>query len=108
MFQRFVDPKVVVSLACLADVFGILNSFSIPPRAAEATLSEAKGKVQSFKEKLGPWSLVPEEDGGNPKTMQIFLSFRFSTSRGTESLRERYYVPRNSESHHGGNYAEFG
>jgi hypothetical protein len=43
----------VISVACLADVFGILNSLNISLHRAEVTLLEAEGKVQSFKEKLG-------------------------------------------------------
>jgi hypothetical protein len=83
-------------------MFGILNSLNIPQHGAEMTLLEAKGKIQFFKEKLGLWGRR-----GKSETMQIFLSFSFSTFRGTGSLRERHYVPRNSETRHGRNYSEW-
>ena len=50
--QYFEDPNFIISLAYLADIFGILNSLKISLQGRGVTILEAEEKIKSFQEKL--------------------------------------------------------
>jgi hypothetical protein len=51
LLQHFIDPNFVISLAYLADVFGILNLLNISLHGTEVSVLAAEEKIQSFQEK---------------------------------------------------------
>ena len=53
--QYFEEPNFVISLAYLADIFGILNSLNISLQGKGVTILEAEEKIKSFQEKLALW-----------------------------------------------------
>ena len=53
--QYFGDPNFVISLAYLADIFGILNSLNISLPGRGVTILEMEEKIKSFQEKLALW-----------------------------------------------------
>ena len=56
--QYFEDPNFVISLAYLADIFGILNSLNISLQGRGVTILEAEEKIKSSKKN---WLFGDEE-----------------------------------------------
>ena len=68
--EDFKDPNFVVSLAYLADVFGMLNSLNISLQGRGVTILEAEEKINSFRDKLTLWGR--RVNSGNFANFPIF------------------------------------